>query len=271
MSDERSDGDDPRLQRLFERDGLPAFALPPALAAAYDGSFGLATPRLYANFVASLDGVVALPGSDESGHVISGDSAADRFVMGLLRACADAVLVGAGNFRHAPGHRWDAATIAPAAATAFAELRARLGLGPRPPLVLVTASGAIDPTQPALDDAWIATTAAGAARLRDRLPAGARLLVLDGPPLRLAPLVERLRDAGLARLLTEGGPTLLAQLVAEGLLDELFLTSAPLLLGRAPDDGRKALVDGISFARTPLALASVRRDGSHLFLRYTLR
>src|SRR6266545_7108795 len=94
-----------RLELLFERgDGAPSFALPPSLLARYGGGFGLGTPLLYANFVASVDGVVALRGrGDESGHVVSGDSEPDRFVMGLLRACADAVLLGAGTFRHAAG------------------------------------------------------------------------------------------------------------------------------------------------------------------------
>jgi riboflavin biosynthesis pyrimidine reductase len=214
--------------------------------------------------------VVTLRRGDESGHVISGDSEADRLVMGLLRAAADAVLIGAGTFRHAPGHRWDAATIAPSLAAEWATLRAQLGLAARPPLVVVTASGAIDPTQPALDDAFIVTTPAGADRLRAALPAGARLLVVDDERIRLTPLLARLRAAGLGRILCEGGPSLLAQLLTERLVDELFVTTAPSLFGRAAGDGRKSLVDGVAFAGLPLILWSVRRHGSHLFLRHAL-
>ncbi|HYU63230.1 MAG TPA: dihydrofolate reductase family protein, partial [Verrucomicrobiae bacterium] len=56
--------------------------------------------RVYANFVSSIDGIVALEaGTAPSGGIISGRNEADRFVMGLLRAFADAVLVGAGTVR----------------------------------------------------------------------------------------------------------------------------------------------------------------------------
>ena len=118
--------------------------------------------------------MVALRTSEESGHIISGGSEADRFVMGLLRACADVVLLGAGTFRKAAGHLWHAESIHPAAAPHFAELRRRLGLRPQPPLVVVTATGEIDPSQPALRDSLIVTTAAGEARLKGRVPPTAR-------------------------------------------------------------------------------------------------
>ena len=71
------------IELLFERDGLPRFDLPAALATSYGGDFGLARPALYANFVSAVDGVVALPGPGESGGVVSGASEPDRFVMGL--------------------------------------------------------------------------------------------------------------------------------------------------------------------------------------------
>jgi hypothetical protein len=79
------------LEALFEVPGLPGFDLPDELAAICGGTVGFPEPRLYANFVASVDGVVAL-----------------RFVMGLLRACADAVLIGAGTLRGSPRTRWTA-------------------------------------------------------------------------------------------------------------------------------------------------------------------
>jgi hypothetical protein len=51
----------PALEALYETPELPEFDLPAALADAYGGSLGFSEPRLYANFVASLDGVVAVP------------------------------------------------------------------------------------------------------------------------------------------------------------------------------------------------------------------
>jgi hypothetical protein len=48
------------LARLHERAGLPFWGLPPPLAAAYGGDLGFVRPCVYANFVASMDGVTAL-------------------------------------------------------------------------------------------------------------------------------------------------------------------------------------------------------------------
>jgi riboflavin biosynthesis pyrimidine reductase len=263
-------GDHP-LELLFERSGLPSFSsLPAPLVAQYGGSLGFSRPRVFANFVASLDGVVALPARADSGPIISGHSEPDRFVMGVLRACADAVLVGAGTFRKAPGHRWSAEAIYPAAAALYTETRKLLGLRTEPQLVIVTRSGDIDTAQPAARDAWIVTSSAGEKTLRARPSGPARIIVLDSEEMRLADLLPQLYDEGLQLLLTEGGPSLFAQLVAEQLVDELFLTSSPALFGRYPNDYRKSLTDGLDLAGAELDLWSVRRHGSHLFLRYAL-
>jgi riboflavin biosynthesis pyrimidine reductase len=265
------------LELLFERGGLPELALPPALARAYGGAMGMRRPSLFANFVSSVDGVVALGMDGESGHVISGDSAADRFVMGLLRACANAVIVGASTLRASPEHLWTPARIFPSAAEHFAELRRTLGFPPEPTFVVVTASGALDPKWPALRGAVVATTREAESRLKSELP-GSRVVAFDvdpgveteRAPLPLAPLLELLRAEGAELVLTEGGPSLVARLVAEGLLDELFLTVSPALFGRFAGDAKKALVDGVDLGRKALELSSLRRCGSHLFLRYTL-
>jgi 5-amino-6-(5-phosphoribosylamino)uracil reductase len=137
-------------------------------------------------------------------------------------------------------------------------------------LVLVTASGQLDVTQPAIQDALIATTRAGEERLHGALPASARLVVLDPHAVPLASLLELLRSEDLGRVLTEGGPTLLGQLINAGLIDELFLTVSPRLFGRSSGDGKKSLIDGVDLAGRPLELSSARRHGSHLFLRYSL-
>jgi riboflavin biosynthesis pyrimidine reductase len=256
------------IELLFERPGLPVFGISAPLAARYGSDLGFAAPRLYANLVSSVDGVVALHSRDESGHLISGGSEADRFVMALLRACADAVLVGAGTFRKAPGHLWHAESVFPNAAKQFTDLRKGLGLRPTPPLVLVTASGDIDTAHPALRDALIVTTPAGEQRLRGKVPPGARLTVLDSGTIRLAAVIRFLHGEGLRVVLTEGGPSLLGRLVAEELLDELFLTTSPVLFGRSAGDGRKSLIDAVDVAGTSVELLSARRHGSYLFLRY---
>jgi riboflavin biosynthesis pyrimidine reductase len=258
------------LERLFEREGLPIFGLPAALSATYGGDFGLARPVLYANFVSSVDGVVALAGADESGRVVSGDNEPDRFIMGLLRAAADAVLIGAGTFRKVDGGFWHPESVYPAAGELFAELRKQLGLRPHPILVVVTASGQIDPTQPALGDCLVISTPRGEARLRGTLPSGARIAVLGAERIDGRSLLDFLRAQGLEVVLTEGGPSLVGQLLEEGLVDELFLTTSPRLFGRQSGDERKSLVEGVNLGGRSLKLSSVRRHESHLYLRYSL-
>ena len=257
------------LETIFEHAALPRYDLPSSLVERYGGALGFTAPCTLANFVASVDGVVALAGEGESGQVISGRSAADRFVMGLLRACADTVLIGAGTFRKASGHLWRAEVIFPEEAEAFAELRRRLGLGPHPSFVVVSGSGAVDAAEPALDGALIVTSHSGASRLRTRVSGSTRVVVL-GDEVRMSDVVALLRSEGARMLLTEGGPSLFAELVHARLVDELFLTSSPSLFGRYPNDGRKSVTNGLDLARVPMELFGVKRAGSHLFLRYGL-
>ena len=187
-----------------------------------------------------------------------------------LRSCAEAVLIGAGTFRAAANHVWDAPHIHPPRAAEFAELRARLGLSPRPMLVVVSGSGELDPAHPALrEPALILISASSEARLRAALPAQVRVLSLGEGRFDPARALAALRAEGLQLILTEGGPTLVGGLLSAGLLDELFLTSSPLLLGRRAGDERKALIEAAEL-RAPLELLSARRQGSHLFLRYAV-
>ena len=258
------------LEVLFEQANLPHFELPEALRVNYGGQLGLAKRCVLANFVASLDGVVALPGDTESGQIISGRNQADRFVMGILRACADAVLLGAGTFRKSSGHLWTADRIYPPAAAEFAQLRQQLGLRAAPVLVLLSASGELNTNEPAVKNAWLFTTPKGEAALRSKLPEGARLSVVDSDRVSVGAVLETLRAEGFARVLTEGGPSLFAELVRERLVDELFVTSSPALFGRFPGDQRKSLCDGLDLNGAALELLSVRRHGSHLFQRYAL-
>ncbi|MFZ5890642.1 MAG: dihydrofolate reductase family protein [Myxococcota bacterium] len=258
------------LELLFEAPELPSCDLGTALSTAYGGGkLGFAEPALIANFVSSLDGVVGLPSTSESGGIISQNSSADRFVMGLLRALADVVVVGASTFRRTPRHRWHADAVCPSAAQAYAELRARLGLAVKPLFVLVTASGDFETNSPALEHALIATTREGESRLRGRVPAGCRLVAFEQARVDVREVVALLRGEGARLILTEGGPALFGEIVARGLLDDLFLTASPNLFGRYASDRRKALTEGVDLAGLPLQLSSVRRHGSHLFLRYS--
>jgi len=86
--------------------------------------------------------------------------------------------------------------------------------------------------------------------------------------------VDVLRERGHARILSEAGPNVLGSLLADRLVDELFLTLSPVLAGRLAVGGRLGLVEGVELlpqAHVAGRLASVRRSESHLFLRYVLR
>ncbi|MGH9298661.1 MAG: dihydrofolate reductase family protein, partial [Acidimicrobiales bacterium] len=223
------------LQLLYERPGAPCWELPAVLGAAYGGEIGFDEPTVYANFVASLDGVAALgPEYPSSGSTISGREPADRFVMALLRVCADVVLIGGGTLRATPGHHWTPSHVWPEHASDFAAVRRSRGRSPEPQLVVVSASGDLPRQHPALKDgAIVATTVAGARHLQGVLPSSALLILGDGPELAIEDVLAAVRSRGHDLVLSEGGPGLLGHLVRAHLLDELFLTVSPVLAGRA--------------------------------------
>jgi len=72
------------LELLYEAAGLPAFALPEALAERYPGSLGFPEEWLYVNFVETIDGVVAVPALPRSSRVIADENEDDLLVMALL-------------------------------------------------------------------------------------------------------------------------------------------------------------------------------------------
>jgi riboflavin biosynthesis pyrimidine reductase len=263
------------LQTLFEVPGTQRFGIPAQLATGYGGDLGFSEPCLYANFVASVDGVAAVPAKEESGGIISGHNAADRFVMGLLRACAQAVLIGAGTFRKTPKHLWHAGHVYPPAAPLFAELRQKRGLSREPLLVVVSGSGDLDPAHVAFQHpTLVVTTPEGEARCKPSLPKTVRFAAVPSNPISAAAIVEILQAEGLRIVLTEGGPSLVGDLLAQSALDELFLTVSPKLLGRTRDDRRKAITDGVDLLgsqKSALELLSVRRHDDYLFLRYSTR
>lgn len=137
------------LETLVDIDRGTTLPLPHELAALYGRlQFPLrpGQPFVISNFVTTLDGVVSLnvPGHAGGGD-ISGRDQHDRMVMGVLRAVADAVIVGAGTLRAAsPQHLWTAEYIYPPLTDAYKQLRAFLKK-PDPPLnVIVSARGAVD-------------------------------------------------------------------------------------------------------------------------------
>ena len=260
------------LEVLWEAPGLPAFALPEELQRLYGGALGFEEPRVFANFVVSVDGVTAIPSLPGSNKLIAAASASDRFVMGLLRACADAIVIGSGTLAASPRGVWTTEQAYPPAADGFAALRERLGLPREPEVAVLTASGRVDPAHPAFAAGAVAlTTDAGAARLAGALPPAQ--IVSLGEELDPAAVLDALHARGHRLVLSEGGPTALGPFLQARLIDELFLTISPVLTGRTGDDPRLGFVeeaDLVDGGPLEARLLGIRRDGDHLFLRYQL-
>jgi riboflavin biosynthesis pyrimidine reductase len=242
-------------------------------------------PYVIANFVSTLDGVVSLeiPGHAGGGE-ISGFNLHDRLVMGMLRAVADAVIVGAGTLRAvAADHLWTAAYIFPALAGAYQQLRTALGKPESPLNVIVSASGKVDLSQRVFQSgevsALIVTTLQGQKRLQQQpLPPSVQVVAVKSESSGEISARAVLEAVGSLRpssvILVEGGPQLMGNFLAEKCLDELFLTFAPQVAGREKPDERPGFVTGKKFApEQPLwgALTGAKRAGSHLFLRYTFK
>ncbi|MCW2738221.1 dihydrofolate reductase family protein [Nocardioides sp.] len=173
------------------------------LARAYDPQ---GEPWLRVNFVSTADG--AAQGSDGVSKSIN--NPADKRVFDTLRERADCLVVGAGTLR---AEGYDV---------------------PRLPLVVVSRSAQLPPT---LRDAprgrvlmATAASADGLAEVREQL-GEENVLVLGEDEIDLATLKGELADRGWVDQLCEGGPSLFADLLAAGVVDELCWTIVPRLTG----------------------------------------
>jgi riboflavin biosynthesis pyrimidine reductase len=178
-----------------------------------------------ANFVSTLDG--AATGDDgASGSINTG---ADRDVFKLLRALSDVIIVGAGTAR-TEGYR-------------RATVRApwpilREGRPAHPIIAVFSRSGDVPPglceARESAGDVLLVTCRQAGAEALDlaRTTLGENHVIIAGnESVDLAAAVNFLAVRGLCRILCEGGPHLLGDLTAAGLLDELCLTLAPMLVG----------------------------------------
>jgi len=223
-------------------------------------------PWVRANMVASADGAATAQG--RSGG-LSGD--ADRLVFSVLRSLADVILAGAGTVR--------AEHYRPVRDTeAWAELRE--GRPPTPPIAVPTRLLDLDPDGPLLADApphartIVLTTEAAPADRRAAAARHADVIVAGREMLSPATMIGALAERGHQRILIEGGPHLLGQVAAGGLLDELCLTVSPLLeggwAGRILAAGATGGGD-IPAAQAGLRLAHVLADSGYLLCRYLRR
>jgi riboflavin biosynthesis pyrimidine reductase len=278
------------LQTLVDCDKQHAESdLPQELRELYDGDLhlqtpGTARPFVVANFVSTLDGVVSYKIEGKSGgSTISGSDPADRFIMGLLRASADAVMVGAGTLHDASAKSlWTPEYVYPDAKRFYAEYRVNVLHKPEYPLLaIVSGSGQLELERavfqtPAMRTVVI-TTLAGRDELTRRGAAtldSVEVHALSSSSGTIAPqaILELLQSQfGVKTLLHEGGPTLFGQFLAADAVDELFLTLSPQIAGRDRDVTRPAMVQGVQFVPDSapwLQMVSVKQQAAYLYLRY---
>lgn len=212
---------------------------------------------LRANMVASVDGGAVL---DDVSGTLSGS--ADRRVFAVLRGLADLILVGAGTVR-----RENYGGVRP---SPWRQQRRRAAdLPDVPPIAVVSGRLELDPAGRFFTDILarplVITCAAARADRRAALADVADVVLAGEDAVDLASALDQLAGRGYRRVLCEGGPRLLADVIAGGHLDELCLTVAPLLVGGPA--GR--IVDGAAVPQPAglRLLGALEEDGA-LFLRY---
>jgi riboflavin biosynthesis pyrimidine reductase len=223
------------------------------------------TAWLRANMVMTVDGAARSP-RGLSGEI---SSDADRRVFGRLRALADVVLAGAGTVR-AEGYR--PARVKPE----FAGRRASAGQTPVPAIAVVSRSLSFDLEAPLFTEASVRTivltTASSDPARREAVARQADVVVVGDGDVDLHRALAALHERGLHRVHAEGGPLLLGELAAHGLLDELLVTLSPVLAGGSYADSRPVprILDGPPLPESPrpLRLHHVLEDAGTLFLSY---
>ncbi len=231
-------------------------------------------PWVRANMIESADGAATVDG-------VSGGlgGPADREVFGVLRALAGVILVGAGTARAEGYHparvaaRWTALRAGRAATPPIAVLSGRLDLDPAGPLLAEA---------PAWARTIVITAESAPADRRAELARHADVIIAGEQGVSAAAAVSALAGQGYREILAEGGPHLLGQLSAAGLLDELCVTISPVLAGgpggriiqgALPASGGAApggpVPDGpVPAGPSRLTLAHVLADGDYLLCRY---
>jgi riboflavin-specific deaminase-like protein len=218
-------------------------------------------PHVLLNMISTLDGRATVHG--RSGTL---SDQADRELFHGLRAAVDAVLVGAGTVRVERYGR-----LIPD--EAVRRLRLERGLAEEPLACIVSGRLTLEPDIPLLrePEARIVIVTSSAASLPEPVQHVEYVRAAHEGRLDLeAALAELHRRLGVETLLCEGGPHLAAQLVAAGLLDELFLSLSPMLAGGGATnaDDLRILAGPELEPPADLQLSGALECGSSLFLRY---
>jgi riboflavin biosynthesis pyrimidine reductase len=225
-----------------------------ALAEAYRAPAGR---WLRVNFIASLDGVVAVEG--RSGPL---GSPGDLRVFRTLRALADVVLVGWGT-ASVEGYRPTTPD------SPVGRLRAELGRPAELPIAVVSRRASLAPGDKlaAAPTILITSEAADPDRRAALADAGVRIIACGQTDVDLPMALEELTTLGLARVTCEGGPQLLRTALAAGVVDELDLSIAPVLAGTGTRLAGDSALPELAGPR----LEQVLEEDGVLFTRYGLR
>lgn len=217
---------------------------------------GDARPHLYLDMVASVDGAATVEGRTRQ---LGGE--ADHLAFRRLRETCDAILVGAGTVRvenYGPPRRHDGTV----------ERRRDRGLADLPTVVVVSASLALDPDAKLFSDPdlrpTILTVADAPQARRQVLAPVAELVSVGTGAVDLTAAMELLAERGWMRVLCEGGPQLNASLFTLDLVDELFLTITPTVVG----DTDRRIVEGPIGGTRVAELVELRHHEDELLLRY---
>jgi riboflavin biosynthesis pyrimidine reductase len=276
------------FQVLFDH-GEHSNLLDPAMAPY--GKLGFPSPPpgrpwIFANFVQSLDGIVSLLGDESSGSDIA-ELEEDRWLMDLLRAHADAVMLGMGSLREERrlGRPRARGPVFRIVNPGMQQLRAKLHRGRegRERNILVSERADFQMSDYAVFDGdrldvTVLTTPEGARRLEQQPHSPAVEILAVEPdagragidlPRAMALLHERYR---LNYLLCEGGPTLYSAMLLAGLIDEKFLTVAPKEVGRMSGERlRPSVLPDIGFSNAEAvrwSWLSCRKVGDYQFHRF---
>lgn len=225
-----------------------------------DARGGPGRPTVTLGMVASVDGAVTWDGT--SGR-LGGDG--DRQAFRRSRDAADAILVGAGTVR-AEGYG------PPRAPRQRAAARIARGAAPGPQLVVVTARADLDPaarlfTAPRDEGVPAPVVVTCRAAPRERVAAlgeVAEVVEVGDGAVDLARVLDWCAGRGFERILCEGGPRLNGALLDAGLVDEVLVTVAPVLLGGDAD----RIVASPQQTPADLVLAEVHEHDGELLLRY---
>jgi 5-amino-6-(5-phosphoribosylamino)uracil reductase len=197
----------------------------------YDYPSDLTAPWIRLNFVASIDGAAT-----DDGKSAGLGTPADKQVFDILRNHTDAVLVGSGTAR---AENYGGVVVSDdVRAWRLANGRAAV-----PPVVVVTSSANVDPSSKLVTDAEtppivVTPESAPSDRIDALRRAGATVVTTPGETVDSNDIRRALAEAGLFRVLCEGGPSLFGQLLDDDMVDELCITTSPTLV--AGDAGRIA-------------------------------